>query len=350
VYEYTTVKVEDTALIVTVSTTGNVEPTEQIDVGSEVSGTLSEVFVDYDDVVKQGMVLAKIDTTKLDASYRSAQATYIQTKASLIEAKATLVESEKAYKRGQELFKATKGLKPSQKDRDTLYATYERAKARVMSAQAQLTQANENVKTNRYNLDRAIIISPIDGIILDREVDAGQTVVAAMQTPLLFTIAKDLTKMKLLVSIDEADVGSVKAGQKATFTVDAYPSKSFEATITKVRLNAQVINSVVTYDAELTVDNSELLLRPGMTASAEIVVQTVESKTALIVPNAALRFTPKEGNVTKAKTPTVWIMKEGKPEAVKVTVQASDGIKSAITSDQLSVGEGVITKAILKAK
>ncbi|KIM11898.1 MAG: hypothetical protein KU37_03320 [Sulfuricurvum sp. PC08-66] len=344
---YTTAPVEERELVVVVSTTGNLEPIEKVDVGSEVSGTLSHVYVDYDDVVTAGMVLARIDTTKLDAALQSAQATLGQTKASLENAQATLIEAQRAYNRAHELHKATNGLKPSDKDMDTIEANYLRAKAQIQSVKAQLIQAQESVKSNQYNLDRAVVVSPIDGTVLDRKVDAGQTVVAAMTTPLLFTIAKDLRQMQLLVAIDEADVGVVRAGQKAHFSVDAYPNQKFEATIIKVRLNANIVNSVVTYNAELSVTNDDLLLRPGMTASADIVVRTVPR--GLVVPNAALRFTPKEHNATD-KLSRVWRLESDVPTSVEVEVLATDGLYSAISSSTLHVGDAIITSATTPKK
>lgn len=326
---YETAPLITQTLTVTVSATGNLAPIEQVDVGSEVSGTLSEVRVDHDDRVTQGMVLATIDTTKLQASYESAQAALSQAQATLTSAQASHIEAKRAWERGEALFSATQGRNPSPKERDALQANLARAQAQVKSAQAGLTQAKENVKSNRYNLDRAIIVSPIDGIVLDRKVDAGQTVVAAMTTPLLFTIAKDLRHMKLTVSIDEADVGAVKAGQKATFSVDAYPNRKFDARITKVRLNANIINAVVTYDAELDVPNEDLALRPGMTASTDIIIEELPPYPTL--PNTALRFSPKSYEKSQNEPAAIWVLDaQNTPKRIEVEVVATDGIISAI--------------------
>ena len=342
-FVYTTENVRVDDLVIVVSTTGNVEPTEKVDVGSEVSGTLSDVYVDFDDKVQKGMILARIDTTKLKASYTRAQATLLQARASLLEVQATLTESKKAYERGKDLYQRSKGEKPLVRDMDILVGSYERAKARKMSVLAQVSHAKATLETDKYNLERAVILSPIDGIILDTKVEAGQTVVASMQTPLLFVIAKDLKKMKLLVSIDEADVGEVSAGQKATFTVDAYPNKKFNAHITKVRLNANIVNSVVTYDAELAVDNKELLLRPGMTASTEIIVKTIYK--ALLVPNSALRFKPEDSNNSSTAAQEVWVLKDDVAQKVKVQVGRSNGILTSIESSELTSDSKVIVKS-----
>ena len=342
-FVYTTENVTVDDLVIVVSTTGNVEPTEKVDVGSEVSGTLSDVYVDFDDKVQKGMILARIDTTKLKASYTRAQATLLQARASLLEVQATLTESKKAYERGKDLYQRSKGEKPLVRDMDILVGSYERAKARKMSVLAQVSHAKATLESDKYNLERAVILSPIDGIILDTKVEAGQTVVASMQTPLLFVIAKDLKKMKLLVSIDEADVGEVSAGQKATFTVDAYPNKKFNAHITKVRLNANIVNSVVTYDAELAVDNKELLLRPGMTASTEIIVKTIPR--ALLVPNSALRFKPEDSNSTSTAEQEVWVLKDDVAQKVKVKVGRSNGILTSIESSELTTDSKVIVKS-----
>ena len=348
--EYLTAPLEIKDLTTTVSATGNLEPTNTVDVGIEVSGTISDVLVDYNDRVKVGQVMARLDTTKLASKVTSYQAALSKYRANIAEAKAQLKNAQHESDRVHQMYTATGGNYPSKKEVDEASIAVEQAKAQVAAAIAQSEQSTAELKTAQEDLRKAVVISPVDGIVLERKVEPGQTVVASMQTPVLFTMAEDLTKMKVLVSVDEADIGEVKEGQKAEFSVDAYPNTKFNGVITQLRLNSQIVNGVVTYDAVVEVENDKLLLRPGMTASAQIITGVM--KNALTLPNSALRFTPKtlqkeEGKKAKENTQNgnekeIWVLRNGTPVKVKITILKTDGTETAVESDALSRDDQVI--------
>jgi len=289
-YRYEKKTVEIGNLINTVSATGNLEPTNQVDVGSELSGIIDVVHVDYNDIVSVGHILALLDPTKLEAKVKQSQAALDSSQARVLQAKATVKETRAKLERMKQARELSGGKVPSMYDIEAAEASFERAEADHISAQASVAEARATLDSNKEDLSKAKIISPINGVVLDRSVEPGQTVAASLQAPVLFTLAEDLTQMELHVDVDEADVGMVQKGQEASFTVDAYPNRTFSAVITQVRYGAQITDGVVTYKTVLKVDNSDLLLRPGMTATADIIVQKVENK--LLVPNAALRFRP----------------------------------------------------------
>lgn len=272
---------------VTVSATGKIESVDAVEIGAEVSGRVDEVLVDFNDAVTKGQVLAKINTEQLDARVKEAQAQAAVSAASVISAKATAAEAKANEARMKSL--ADRGL-VSQKEYESALATAERAKASVSTASAQQVAAGASLESAISAREKAIIRSPIDGIVLSRSVEPGQTVASSLQAPVLFIVAKDLTTMTLKVDIDEADVGKVQKGQRATFTVDAHPGKTFEAEVKSLKNVPTEGMDVVTYEAELSVRNEERLLRPGMTATATII--TSSKSDVLLVPNAALRFTP----------------------------------------------------------
>ena len=274
-------------LTVVVTATGTLEPVNQVDVGSELSGIIDIVEVDYNDRVELGQVLARLDTDKLQAEVLQSQAALEAAQAKILEAQATVLETHLKSQRCDRL--AVKKM-CSQEDVDSSVAAYKRARAEEGSARAQVAEARAKLGADQTNFAKAVIHSPIDGIVLVRNVEPGQTVAATLQAPVLFTLAEDLAKMELHVDVDEADVGLVEAGQTAHFTVDAYPERTFPARITQVRFGSQTVDGVVTYETVLNVDNSDLSLRPGMTATADITVKRIEN--AILVPNAALRFTP----------------------------------------------------------
>ena len=239
-YRFVTQPVKKGDLNITVSATGYLEPLEEVDVGTEVSGTIEKVLVDYNDPVKKGQLLAQMDTTKYKSAVDRAGAALLSAKATLENAKAELFRTETTVNRNKTLRENTKGALPSQSDWDAAWAAYLSAKAQVDNANAQIEQAEHSLVSAKYDLERTSIYSPIEGIVLNRNIDPGQTVAASFQTPVLFTIAKDLRKMELQVSIDEADIAKVRAGQHATFTVDAYPDAVFNGTIRMVRVNSQI--------------------------------------------------------------------------------------------------------------
>ncbi len=304
---YATTPVTRGRLTVSVSATGKLAPTNQVTVGSQLSGLVTRVVVDVNDRVIAGQPLALIDPEQIDDQIRAGQATLAANEAQVAQARATLAESRAQLARLSEVYRLSKGRVPSKTELQAGQADAQRADAALRVAEANVTAARAQLSQSQTQRARAIIRSPVNGVVLARQVDPGQTVAASFNTPTLFVIAEDLTRMKLEVAIDEADVGEVQTGQKATFTVDAFPGRTFPATITRVDLgsNLTVSNAtasssgttttsaagqVVSYAADLTVGNPTLQLRPGMTATADIV--TADKQNALLVPNAAFRFKP----------------------------------------------------------
>ena len=313
--EYSTEPVTRGALTVTVTATGNLEPRNQVDIGSELSGTVRLVNVDVNDEVTQGEVLATLDTERLKAQVLQSESSLASAQAHVLQAVAASKEARANYQRLLKVRELSNNKLPSQQDLDVAEAAVAQADGEHAAADASVSQARASLATVRTDLSKAAIRSPIDGVVLVRSVEPGQTVAASLQAPVLFTLAEDLKKMELHVAVDEADVGTVEVGQQATFTVDAFPSRTFAAKITQVHFassdtkstssNSSTASSssstgVVTYETVLEVDNSELLLRPGMTATAQIVTTKIDD--ALLVPNAALRYTP-ESVSAAAKQP-----------------------------------------------
>jgi HlyD family secretion protein len=284
---YVTAPVERGDLAVTVTATGTLSALDTVEVSSEVSGRVGAVLVDYNDRVKEGQVLAVLNPEQAQARAQEAAAQVEAASAGLVRARATAEEARRKLARAQELADAQL---LSKDDLDTAQATARRAEADVGSAAAQVTVARASLEDARSALRKTTIVSPIDGIVLSRAVEPGQTVAASLQAPVLFTLARDLTKMQLVVAVDEADVGKVREGDPATFSVDAYPGRTFPSRVDSLRNVAKTDQNVVTYEAVLAADNGDLALRPGMTATANIV--TDERHGVLVVPNAALRFTP----------------------------------------------------------
>lgn len=295
-------------MTVTVTATGNLEPRNQVEIGSELSGTVSKVNADVNDEVKAGQVLAMLDTTRLKAQVLQAESSLASAQARVLQAEAGSKEAKANYARLEKVRELSGNKLPSQQDMDVAEAAVARADGESAAAKAAVAQARATLETVRTDLNKTEIRSPLNGVILVRSIEPGQTVAASMQAPVLFIMAEDLKKMELHVSVDEADVGQVEVGQEASFTVDAFPNRRFSARITQVHFASSNTKSsasssssssssssatstgVVTYETVLEVDNPELLLRPGMTATAEIV--TTNLKDAVLVPNAALRFAP----------------------------------------------------------
>ncbi len=354
------------ALTEVVTATGTVEPTNQVEISSELSGTVKEVLVDYNDQVTEGQVLAVLDTDKLEADVAHARATLAMRNAQVQDADATLAEAKQAYDRALAL---TEKDFASAATREQAQATYQRAVAALAVAKANVDVAQADLLTAETNLKKATIRSPINGVVMSRSVEPGQTVAASLQAPVLFTIAENLASMQLEVDVDEADVGQVQKGQDATFTVDAFRDRTFPAEVSTVRVAPVTINNVVTYTAVLSLDNTDMLLRPGMTATAEIVVKKVDD--ALLIPNAALRFAPAStatstrssgGGLLRMLLPrppraedvakveetadggrAVYVLKDGAPQKVVVHVGASDGTWTEVLDGPLQAGAAVIT-------
>lgn len=370
----------DISLIVTAA--GSLIPTNQVVVGSELSGTAQEVYVDSNDTVKKGQPLAKLDTSKLNQQTERSRASLLAAKARVSQAEATVLEAEAAYARQLELHDLSGGKTPSRATMETSLATVTRAKADLESAKATVAGAEAEVRSFERDLDKAIIRSPVDGVVLLRSIEVGQTVAASFTAPTLFTIAEDLRKMELAVLVAEADIGRLEAGQTATFNVDAWPGRTYTAKVKKVSFgSSSTANSasnnnnnnaaaagggIVTYSTELEVDNEDQSLRPGMTATVDIAI--IEKKDVLVVPNSALRFDPVtaaaigkpqdtggrtlvqnltpggrrwrnmgQTNLPRSEStgPRVFILKNGEPVEIKIVPGITDGSHTEITGGDL---------------
>jgi HlyD family secretion protein len=368
--QYQTQAVTRGALTVTVTANGTLQPTTQVAIGSELSGTVAQVSVDVNDRVKKGQVLVALDDTRLRDQVAGSRAALAAAEAAGAQARATAAETRDTLARLRDVHQRSGGQVPSAAEMATAVAAAARGDASVASATANVAQAQATLSSNVTNLGKATIRSPIDGVVLSRAVEPGNAVAASLQAVTLFTLAEDLTKMKLQVYVDEADVGQVRAGQRATFTVSAYPTRRYPATIVRVGYGSTTKDNVVTYLAELSVNNDDLTLRPGMTATATIT--TVELSDALLVPNAALRYSPAAasaaastpgpgivssmmprmprgagGGARRAGTDTaqvrqVWVLDGGQPQAVPVKPGVSDGRNTEVTSEKLQPGMAVI--------
>lgn len=288
--KYETQQAKRGNLTIIVTATGTLQPTNEVEVGSEESGIVESVDADYNDKVAIGQILARLDTSRLDSQITQANASLEAAQANVLQAQATLHETSSKLDQYKKVRELSDNKVPSQTELDAAQAAYERAQANVASANASVSQAKAALETLQTDKSKTVIHSPINGVVLTRNIEPGQTVAAAFQAPILFTLAEDLTQMELHVDVDEADIGQVKEGQEAVFTVDAYPNREFQAKIIQIRYGSQTVEGVVTYETVLKVDNSDLSLRPGMTATAEITVNKIEN--ALLIPNNALRFSP----------------------------------------------------------
>jgi HlyD family secretion protein len=361
------------SISLSITATGNLAPTNQVIIGSELSGTVQEVYVDTNDAVKKAQPLAKLDTTKLSQQTERTRATLLAARARVSQVQATLREGEAAHARQEELHQISGGKTPSRATMETSLATVARAKADLESANAAVAGAEADVRSVERDLEKTIIRSPVDGVVLTRTIEVGQTVAASFTAPQLFTIAEDLKKMDLVVAVAEADIGRLENGQKATFTVDAWPARTYTASVKKVSYGSVVTNNVVTYSTELGVANDDLTLRPGMTATAEISIAKKED--ILLVPNAALRFDPEAAaeigkpeetkkTLVQSLSPgggrrfgrgappppprkksdgtNVWTLKDGEPVRVPVTTGITDGQNTEVTGDELTEGMELI--------
>ena len=345
-----------------VTATGTLSPVVTVEVGSQVSGRIQELLVDFNSQVKKGQVVARIDPELIKSDVAKAKANLSAARAAVSRADAERIDAKKKFERmgamaSQELV--------ARAEVETAQATYDTAIAGVSSAKAALTQASAALKQQETNLTYTTIRSPIDGVVISRDVSVGQTVAASLQAPKLFTIAEDLAQMEVHTSVAESDVGSLKEGMAVEFTVDAFPAERFAGTVKQVRYSPTTVQNVVTYDAVVAVDNAELKLRPGMTADVTFMVQ--ERDDALLVPNAALRFRPPDapadaqrpardatasrqargagaGRGNRASRRVVWKLGlDGKPVAAHVEIGISDGRQTEIVSGDLAPGDKVIT-------
>ena len=369
--QFKTQEVQRGNLIVIVTATGTLQPTNKVDVGSELSGIVKGVEVDYNDNVKVGQVLARLDTSKLEAQVTQSKAALESARAKVMQAQATVSETRSKLAQLQKVRELSNSKVPSQSELDTAEAAFERAKADEASAKAAVSQAQATLEANETDLSKTVIRSPINGIVLTRSVEPGQTVAASFQAPVLFTLAEDLTQMELHVNVDEADIGKVREGQKATFSVAGYPNRTFEARITQARFGSSTTSGVVTYETVLKVNNSDLSLRPGMTATADITVKKIEN--AILVPSTALRFTPpvqeekkpstglvgsllprpprpasnqREDVVGNKKQQRVWTLKDGQLSAIPVTVGSTDGGMTEVVTGDIKPGMALVVDTV----
>ncbi len=377
---YATTELQRGDMAVHVTATGNLEPTNEVSVGSELSGLIDAVFVDINDKVIKDQPLAQIDPEKLDDAILRSAAALEQAKASVLQAEATVELTRASLARFEEVRRLSNGKVPSLTELDTARAESKRAVANLASAKASVSSAQAQLSTDRTNLAKATIRSPVDGVILSRQIEPGQTVAASFNTPTLFVIAEDLTSMKLEVKVDEADVGQVAQGQPTSFTVDAYPGKTFAAVITRVNVGSNTYDSentttasattttsnVIAYGAVLSVNNEDLALRPGMTATASIL--TSQEEDVFAVPNAALRFQPateggddlqfsmfrgrrdsteQEVTVGRGARQTLYALDEdGSPMEVPVVVGNTDGAWTIVSGEALQEGMQIVTGAL----
>ena len=362
---YLTEDVSQGTLVVSISASGTLQPTRSVDVGSELSGTLEAVLVNENEQVKQGQVIARLDPAKLRDAVTKSKAAVDAAEASVAQMEATLAESRANLERLRHVAELSGGKVPSKTELEGAEANWRRAVANLASARAAVSQARATLRTDQTNIEKAVIRSPINGVVLARKVEPGQTVAAQMTTPVLFVIAEDLTKMELQVKVDEADVSSVKLGQAARFTVSAWTGRDFPATLTRVGIGSTTTDNVVTYKTVLAVANDDLSLRPGMTATVRIV--TAQRENVIRVPNAALRFSPPIIDDTKSsgsfisrlvprppqpkKQPPkavqgdskqVWVLRDGQPVSIPVQTGASNGRQTEITGGELASGMAVI--------
>mgnify|MGYP001029979882 CR=1 FL=1 len=383
---YATTKAERGRLVTSVSATGKLAPTNQVTVGSQLSGLVVKVLVDVNDRVTAGQVLAEIDPEQIEDQIRQGQAQLNANRAQVDQARATVAESQAQLARLEEVSRLSGGKVPSRTELQAGRADVQRAVAALKTAQANVVAAEASLAQNQTQRARARIISPVSGVVLARQVDPGQTVASSFNTPTLFVIAEDLSQMKLEVAIDEADVGTVKEGQSANFTVDAFPGQTFPAKITRVEIASNLTASsagssssstsatstsgqVVSYAADLSVANADFKLRPGMTATADIV--TSDKRNVLLIPNAALSYTPqvtgkakKGGGVTGAisfrprrgqrppksatldrgSRQTIHVLTtEGQPQAIEIVTGSTNGQQTEVLSGGLKPGMQVIT-------
>jgi len=372
---YETVQAIRGNLRVRVSATGNLAPTNKVDVGSDLSALVEPVLAPENDRVKKGQILAQLDVSKLQDEITKSEAALASSQAKLAQVEATLNQDRVSLDRDREVSRLSGGKVPSKTEMESAEAALARAEADVRSAQADVNQARATLSSDQTNLSKASIRSPVDGVVLSRAVEPGQTVAASLQVTTLFTVAEDLRQMELKVDVDEADVGRVKDGQNATFTVDAYPGREYSARVTRVAFGSTTKNNVVSYSTVLKVKNDDLSLRPGMTGTAEIA--TVTRENALLVPNAALRFTsstaasapPSRGLIgsimpgppadnssqrmvtaSKGNSQQVWTLANGSPLAIPVTTGVSDGTLTEIVAGNLKQGMLVITDNVSPAK
>ena len=327
-----------------VEATGTIEPINTVSIGSQVSGRIDEIFVDYNSHVEKGQLLAQIDTSLFRAQLQQAEANINNAKATLQKNKALLDYDTKTYHRYKNLYERNL---VSKNDLDEAESAYKSDLAQVAAAKASIMQAEANYATASANMGYTKIVSPVKGIVISKEVEVGQTVAASFQTPTLFTVAEDLTKMQIETSVSEADIGKVAVGQDVNYTLDGYPDLVFTGKVSQVRLSPTTESNVVTYTVIIEVENNEGKLLPGMTANVSII--TGKKEDILTVPNVALKFTV-AGNTQKYDQKGIWINKKGKPVRINIETGVSDDNYTEVISDKIKEGDIVYTRNLTNAR
>lgn len=342
---YKTQKIKNGDIMESITASGTINPLSTVSVGSQASGRIAEIYVDYNSVVKKGQLLALIDQ-------ENAKATVQQREAALEIAKAQVAVEEnniKYYKKAlNRISKLNASKYSTEKDLEAAERDYDNSVAQLALEQAQVKQAQASLDSAKTELSYTEIKAPVDGIVISKAVEVGQTVAASFETPEIFSVAEDLTKMQIEASVVEADIAKVKEGQKVRFTVDSYADDYFYGVVTQVRNEATTTSNVVTYTVVIGIDNTEMKLKPGMTANVEII--TAEEKDVMLVPNQALRFYIDDSdNAKRYKDRGIWIMKNGKPERVTVKIGVSDDDNTQILESNLKIGDAVIIGKELSA-
>jgi HlyD family secretion protein len=345
--KYRVQKVARGEIVSSVTATGTVNAVTTVLVGTQVSGTIKTLYVDFNSPVKRGQLIAQIDPATFEAQVGQAKANLFSAKANLEKSEATVIDAKRTMERNREL--VSENL-IAQSDFDAAETNYETTKASRGEARAQIAQTEAALKFAETNFQYTRIVSPVDGVVISRNVDVGQTVAASFQTPTLFTIAQDLTKMQIDTNVDEADIGKVTVGQNVDFTVDAYSETTFKGSVWQIRNAPIIVQNVVTYDVVIKVDNSELKLKPGMTANVSIIIAI--KKEALKIPNVALRFMPseKETGESVKKGLGIWIIEKGEPKRIPIVTGISDGNYTELVSGALKEGQEVIIESLANKK
>jgi HlyD family secretion protein len=345
---FTTEAVSRGDIVNVVSSTGTLQAVTTVEVGSQVSGTIESLSADFNSMVKKGQLLAKLDQSTFISAVEQAKAALVNAEAEVERLRVAQSAAESALSRARDL--ASRQLIPAA-DLQDAETTAALAKAQVVGADARVVQARSSVKSAQVNLEKTVIRSPIDGVVIARNVDVGQTVAASLSAPTLFLIAADLSDMQVNASIDESDVGQVLDGQAVTFRVDAYPNDTFRGTVSQIRLNPTTANNVVTYAAIINARNDELKLKPGMTAN--VTIEVARRDDVLRVPNAALRFKPDAKTLASAggtapasssKSPMVWVTENGRLTAIPVRTGAADATHTEVVDPSFGEGALVVTR------
>lgn len=331
-------KVEKKTIIETVEASGTINPVQTVSIGSQVSGIISEIYVDFNSQVKKGQILAQIDPSLLQAQVDKARGDVNAAKANYQKTKSMLVYDKANYQRYKTLYKQNY---VSKNDLDLAEATYRANSASLNAMSALISQTSATLQNNLTNLRFTKIISPVDGVVVSRAVDVGQTVAASFQTPTLFMVAQDLTNMQIEVSVSEADIGKIKSGQEVDYTLDGYPNEVFKGKVSQVRISPTTVSNVVTYTVIVSVENDGQILKPGMSANVSII--TSKKENILCVDNAALRFTPVEiTEGKKFKEQGVWILRDNKPTRITIKTGVTDSESTEIITEEMLEAEDVI--------